>query len=157
MSGVQKLEKSKEKVIFVCSDKVVCFHKCRVLWCERFLTCWFSVFIEKAEMSNRVPKINPNNVRIHMICKQAKNKIVETKSWNSFSVHPTKQTGERTKKYKTFSSRQTCHNIPEAHKILSQVFIQLCSVFLLQNSANSIPQVVFILIWKFLLRFYPSP
>jgi hypothetical protein len=38
-------------------------------------TCWFSVLIEKAEMSKSVLSNNPNEIRIHIICKSEQNEI----------------------------------------------------------------------------------
>lgn len=72
MSAVQKLEKSWIVSYFSCLINVFASIKSKRIYLLRggFLTCWFSVFIEKAEMSNKVLRINPNDIRIHIICKQ---------------------------------------------------------------------------------------
>lgn len=45
-------------------------------------TCWFSVFIEKAEMSKSVLSNNPNEIRIHIICKSEQNE--KSFWWSSY-------------------------------------------------------------------------
>lgn len=49
---------------------------------QKFLTCWLSVLIEKAEMSNKALKINPNDMRIHIICKIKRRRKFVERSFN---------------------------------------------------------------------------
>jgi hypothetical protein len=66
MSSIQELENRESEI---CG--FVRFNHENLVSCDgefaRFLTCWLSVLIEKAEMSNKVLKISPKDMRIHII------------------------------------------------------------------------------------------